>query len=43
MKIIDGRALLLKLRSPKQVTAIIPKSKEVSPNEVLVNWGCPNL
>lgn len=39
MKIIDGKALLLKLRSPKQVTAIIPKSKEISSNEVLVNWG----
>lgn len=41
MKIIDGKALLLKLRSPKQVTAVIPKSKEVSPTEVLVNWGVP--
>jgi len=39
MKIIDGKALLLKLRSPKQVTAVIPKSRAVSPNEVLVKWG----
>lgn len=41
MKIIDGKALLLKLRSPKQVTSIIPKSKEISESEVLVNWGVP--
>ena len=39
MKIIDGKALLLKLRSPKQVTAAIPKSREVGTNEVLVRWG----
>tara|TARA_R110000868_G_scaffold32653_3_gene118962 strand:- start:3659 stop:5194 length:1536 start_codon:yes stop_codon:yes gene_type:complete len=39
MKIIDGKALLLKLRSPKQVTAVIPKSREVSQHEVLVKWG----
>jgi SNF2 family DNA or RNA helicase len=39
MQIINGKALLLKLRNPKQVTAIIPKSKEVSANEVLVSWG----
>lgn len=39
MQIIDNKALLLKLRNPKQVTTIIPKSKEVSQHEVLVNWG----
>lgn len=39
MKIIDGKALLLKLRSPKQVTTVIPKSREVSQHEVLVKWG----
>ena len=39
MKIIDGKALLLKLRSPKQVTAVIPKSRAVSQHEVLVKWG----
>jgi SNF2 family DNA or RNA helicase len=39
MQIIDNKALLLKLRNPKQVTTIIPKSREVNPNEVLVNWG----
>ena len=39
MQIIDNKALLLKLRNPKQVTTVIPKSKAVSDHEVLVNWG----
>jgi|TARA_R110000744_G_scaffold130543_1_gene238205 SNF2 family DNA or RNA helicase len=39
MKIIDGKALLLKLRNPKRITEVIPKSKVVRDNEVLVNWG----
>lgn len=39
MEIIENRALLLKLRNPKQVTTIIPKSKDLGENGVLVNWG----
>tara|TARA_R110002126_G_scaffold22233_2_gene79457 strand:+ start:819 stop:2354 length:1536 start_codon:yes stop_codon:yes gene_type:complete len=39
MKIVDNRALLLRLRNPSQVTTIIPKSKELADNQVLVNWG----
>jgi SNF2 family DNA or RNA helicase len=39
MKIVDGRALLLKLRNPKRVTETIPKSKTVQDHEVLVKWG----
>ena len=39
MKIIRDKALLLKVRNPKQITTVIPKSKELSMNEVLVNWG----
>lgn len=39
MQIIDNKALLLKLRNPKQVTTAIPKSKPVGQNEVLVHWG----
>jgi len=39
MKIIDGKALLMKLRNPKRITEVIPKSKVVRDNEVLVNWG----
>ena len=39
MKIINGKALLLRLRNPKQVVAVIPKSKEVEDSQVLVRWG----
>ncbi len=39
MEIIDNKALLLKLRNPKHVTAVIPKSKELSGNRVRVSWG----
>ena len=39
MKIVDGKALLLKLRNPNRVTSVIPKSKQVDTNEVLVKWG----
>ena len=39
MEIIDNKALLLRLRNPKHVTTVIPKSKELSNNQVLVSWG----
>ena len=39
MQVINDKALLLKVRNPKQITAVIPKSKELSMNEVVVNWG----
>jgi superfamily II DNA or RNA helicase len=39
MQIIDNKALLLKLRNPKQVSTIIPKSKVIGEHEVVVNWG----
>ena len=39
MEIIDNKALLLRLRNPKHVTTVIPKSKELSDNRVLVSWG----
>lgn len=39
MKVIDNRALLLRLRNPQRVTTIIPKSKQLAENEVLVKWG----
>jgi len=38
MKILDGKALLLRLRNPNRVTSIIPKSKQIDNNEVLVKW-----
>lgn len=39
MQVIDDKALLLKVRNPKQITTVIPKSKELPMNKVLVNWG----
>ena len=39
MKVIDNKALLLRLRDPRKVTEVIPKSKELSGNRVVVNWG----
>ena len=39
MKIIRDKAILLKVRNPKQITTVIPKSKELSMNEVVVKWG----
>lgn len=39
MEIFDNKALLLKLRNPNRVTTVIPKSKAVGDNEVLVHWG----
>ena len=39
MQVIDNKALLLKLRDPAKVTSVIPKSKALTGNEVLVNWG----
>ena len=39
MEIVNNKALLLKLRNPQRVLTVIPKSKQVGPNEVLVKWG----
>ena len=39
MEIIDNKALLLKVRNPQQITTVIPKSKELSGNRVVVHWG----
>ena len=39
MRIFDNRAIMLNLRNPKQVTEVIPRSKEVAPNQVAVRWG----
>ena len=42
MEIIDNRALLLKVRNPDRITAVIPKSKVLEDDgqvaQVLVNW-----
>jgi SNF2 family DNA or RNA helicase len=39
VEIIDNKALLLTLRHPQRVTTVIPKSKELPNNKVLVKWG----
>ena len=39
MEIIDNKALLLTLRNPRRVTTVIPKSRELPNNQVLVHWG----
>jgi len=39
MKICNDKALLLRLKNPERVTTVIPKSKELAGNQVLVNWG----
>ena len=39
MKVVDNRALLLRLKNPGKVTTVIPKSKELSGNRVVVNWA----
>jgi len=39
VEIIDNKALLLTLRHPQRVTTVIPKSKELPGNKVLVKWG----
>ena len=39
MKILDNKALLLRLRNPQKVTTVIPKSRELPDNEVVVSWG----
>lgn len=39
MQIIDNKALLIKVREPNRITAVIPKSKLLDTGEVLVKWG----
>ena len=39
MQIVDNKALRVRVRNPAQITTIIPKSKELPDNNVLVHWG----
>lgn len=39
MEIIENKALMLKVRDPEKVTAVIPKSRAVGDHNVLVHWG----
>lgn len=42
MKIIDNRALKLRLRDPSRVLDVIPKSAPLGNNKVLVHWDLDN-
>ena len=39
MEIIRNKAVLLKLREPKDVTTVIPESRRLGNNKVVVKWG----
>ena len=39
MQIIENKALLLTLKNPQRVTTVIPNSRELGANQVLVKWG----
>jgi SNF2 family DNA or RNA helicase len=39
MKVVDNKALLLKVRNPAKITTVIPKSRDIGNNKVLVNFG----
>jgi SNF2 family DNA or RNA helicase len=39
MQIIDNKGLLLRLKNPEKVTAVIPKSKILDDGTLLVKWG----
>jgi SNF2 family DNA or RNA helicase len=39
MRIVDNRALEITTESPGQITTLIPKSRLVEGNKVLVHWG----
>lgn len=43
LEIINNKAILLKLRDPNKVTTVIPKSKDIGNNQVLVNWGLDEM
>jgi len=39
MEIIENKALLLRVREPDRITTVIPKSKQLPNNQVVVKWG----
>jgi len=39
LEVYDNKALLLRLKNPKKVTTVIPHSKELPDNRVVVKWG----
>lgn len=43
MKIIDNKALVLRLKNPAPVLAAVPNARPVDPNTVAVKWDIPNV
>ena len=39
MRILDNKALLLRLKNPNKVTEVVEKSRGLPDNKVVVNWG----
>jgi len=39
MEILRDKAIMLRVRNPKQITTAIPNSKELPMNKVVVKWG----
>jgi len=39
MQILKNKTLLLRLKNPNKVTKVVEKSRELSNNQVVVNWG----
>jgi SNF2 family DNA or RNA helicase len=39
VQIIENKALLLKVREPNRILTVVPNSKPLGSNEVLVRWG----
>ena len=39
MEILRDKAIILRVRNPKQITTAIPNSKELPMNKVVVKWG----
>jgi|TARA_R110000851_G_scaffold42184_3_gene105092 SNF2 family DNA or RNA helicase len=39
VQILKNKALLLRLKNPNKVTTVVEKSRELSNNQVVVNWG----
>ena len=39
MEIIQDKAIRLKLRNPDRITTVVPHSKKLGENDVLVRWG----
>ena len=39
MQVVDNKSLLLKLRNPQKITTVVPNSRDMGDNNVLVKWG----